>query len=84
MYKIKKCIMTCSACPSQWDMWTDKDEYIYIRYRWGHFEASIKEVFGEIIKEWDHPSDSWHGVMSTNEMIELTVDVFDFSDTDFS
>lgn len=34
---------TCTACPSQWDAWTDSDEYVYIRYRSGRFRIDIMD-----------------------------------------
>ncbi|WP_068925002.1 hypothetical protein [Planobispora rosea] len=33
--KLTKVIETCSACPSQWDAWTDTGQYLYLRYRFG-------------------------------------------------
>lgn len=40
-YKVKHCIQTCSACPSQWDIYTDEGEYIYARYRWGRLTVTL-------------------------------------------
>ena len=83
MYKIRRCVQTCGACPSQWDLWTIEDRYIYIRYRWGHFTVSF-DVNGELLQEWNKPNDDWHGLMSTHEMIKLTSGILDFSETDFT
>jgi len=31
--------LTCMACPSQWDAWTDDGQKLYFRYRYGHGTA---------------------------------------------
>lgn len=33
--RIVKAVHTCTACPSQWDAWTDDGTYLYLRYRYG-------------------------------------------------
>lgn len=33
---IAKAVLTCPACPSQWDAWTDAGQYLYLRYRGGY------------------------------------------------
>lgn len=35
MTTVVKAVLTCQACPSQWDAWTDSGQYLYLRYRWG-------------------------------------------------
>lgn len=32
---IVRAVLTCEACPTQWDAWTDTGQYLYLRYRWG-------------------------------------------------
>lgn len=82
MYKIKTCEKTCSACPSQWDLYTDRDEYIYVRFRWGYLSVSIG-VNGQEIFSWED-DDDWNGTMSTEKMIEFTKSVLDFTNATFS
>jgi hypothetical protein len=76
---IKKCIQTCYACPSQWDLFTEDDQYIYMRYRWGHFYA---EKDKEIIFEYD-ADNRFDGLMETETMIKLLSNLFDFSKAQF-
>ena len=78
MYKIKYYKQTCSACPSQWDLYTDKGEYLYVRFRWGHLSVS-KGVQGEDFFEWDD-KDEWNGFMDFEKLVELTKDALDFSE----
>lgn len=33
--RIVKAVQTCTACPSQWDSWTDDGKYLYLRFRHG-------------------------------------------------
>jgi hypothetical protein len=35
MIKIVRAVQTAIACPTQWDLWDDKDNYYYARYRHG-------------------------------------------------
>lgn len=58
-------VMTCSACPSQWDAKTTDGKEVYIRVRYGHFTMDVddEEIFS------GNP-DGVDGVMSTSEMIE--------------
>lgn len=39
MTTIVRSVQTCTACPSQWDAWTDTGQYLYLRYRGGHGTA---------------------------------------------
>lgn len=79
-YKVKHCKMTCSACPSQWNIYTDEGEYIYARYRWGRLTITLnpwregsKELYCEDI------GDGLDGVMETTELVEYTKSVLDWS-----
>ena len=76
---IKKCIQTCYACPSQWDLFTDDNQYIYVRYRWGCFYA---EKDNEILFEY-FSDNGLDGFMETEKMIELLSGLFDFSEAQF-
>jgi hypothetical protein len=33
--RIARAVLTCWACPSQWDAWTSDGQYLYLRYRGG-------------------------------------------------
>ena len=75
--KVKSYQQTCWACPSQWDIFTDRSEYIYARYRWGHLTLALnnyKPIFSEQV------GGSLDGVMDIDELKELTKDILDWSD----
>lgn len=58
-----KLTQTCSACPSQWEGDTDKNEPVYIRFRWGYLSVEIgNESFGWQI------SDGLDGILSFEEL----------------
>ena len=79
-YKVKHCIMTCSACPSQWDIYTDDGEYIYARYRWGRLTLTLnpwRENTEELYRK--DIGDNFDGVMETTELVEHTKSVLDWS-----
>lgn len=78
-YKVKHCIMTCSACPSQWDIYTDKDEYIYARYRWGVLTLTLYPMRHGIELYRERIGDDLDGVMETTELVEHTKSVLDWS-----
>lgn len=40
MTRIVKAVQTCWACPSQWDAYTDRGEYLYLRFRHGYGSAT--------------------------------------------
>jgi hypothetical protein len=58
--RIVKAEQTCGACPSQWDAWTDDNQYVYLRYRHGYGYAKIYEAgyvdsgAGTIVAEFEH------------------------------
>lgn len=75
--KVEGYEQTCWACPSQWDIFTDRSEYIYARYRWGHLTLTLNDnetIFSEQVR------DGLDGVMDTDELKELTKDILDWSD----
>jgi hypothetical protein len=69
---------TCTACPSQWDMWDDEGNYIYVRYRHGHLTVSY-DVGGEMIFETgDYDGD---GFMTERDLIDITAEYLNFCET---
>lgn len=78
-YKVKHCTMTCSACPSQWDIYTDKGEYIYARYRWGVLTLTLNPWRDEQLLYKERHGDELDGVMETTELVEHTKSVLDWS-----
>jgi hypothetical protein len=85
--KIVKCIQTCKAFPSQWDLFSDDGKKIYVRYRRRFFYAHHTDVdedeseYLDIDCEMKPDEDS--GVMSTEFMCFLTSNYLDFSDCTF-
>ena len=87
MIKIKQLVKTCEACPAQWEGYTDDDRKVYVRYRWGHLSVRLgdigdtaefagirgEEIFGKQIGE------DLHGVMSYDELKELTKDIIQWA-----
>ena len=43
---IKELECTCSCYPSQWEGVTEKNETVYIRYRWGHLTIEVSKPDG--------------------------------------
>ena len=80
-------IMTCSACPSQWEGKLDDGRTFYCRYRWGSFYISVSDgptddymeaVSNNYIMNVDY-GEELDGCMSTEEMKELSKDHVDWS-----
>lgn len=78
--------MTCSACPSQWEGYTEDGRFVYIRYRYGGLGVDIAPSEPEwcagnretiLFKELGGALD---GVLSTEDMIRATRGVIRFSD----
>jgi hypothetical protein len=78
--KIKKIVKTCDACPAQWDMWTDANRYVYVRYRWGYFSASYDEAYGGSLIVDLQVGGEYDGTMDDYTMKDILKDVFDFSE----
>ncbi|PNE37377.1 hypothetical protein AOB60_23965 [Streptomyces noursei] len=38
---LARVVQTCGGCPSQWDAWTTKGQYPYLRYR--HGEGTVEQ-----------------------------------------
>ena len=86
IYKVKSIEKTCNACPSQWEGLTEDGKYIYIRYRHGEFSAAVDSdedsaVLGkeDVYLELDNGEGYGGGLMGSEQMIELTKDLLDFS-----
>lgn len=71
--------MTCSACPSQWDIHTTDGQYIYARYRWGWLTVTL-DPWSENSKELyaEQMGDEYDGVMSTIQLKELTKEILEW------
>lgn len=77
---VKSCKQTCGACPSQWDIWTTDGQYIYARYRWGKLTLTFEVGTPESrILYTENIGDGWNGVLSTQELIDHTSSVLDWS-----
>ncbi|MFJ8025526.1 hypothetical protein [Streptomyces sp. NPDC096311] len=48
---IARVVQTCGACPSQWDAWTTRGQYLYLRYR--HGEGTVEQHPSEDTDTWD-------------------------------
>jgi len=76
--KVVELYRTCQACPSQWEGKTSDDNYIYVRYRWGHLTIGVAKSFPAAI--WGNNivdtqiGDGLDGVLPYEELIELTKD----------
>lgn len=63
--RIVKAVQTSGACPSQWDIWTDTGEYLYLRYRhgYGYAKTYVDDYAddGTIVAsfEYGHPLDGF-------------------------
>ena len=69
--RIKELKMTCGACPSQWEGFFEDGGSVYIRYRWGYL--SVEDTpRGELAYFGRQVGDGFHGVMTTEEMLEIT------------
>ncbi len=88
MIKATSLIMTCSACPSQWEGKLEDGRMFYARYRHGYFYISLSDgptddvmdaVTHKYIMEMEHEGEGHDGIMSTETMQELTKDYVDWS-----
>lgn len=79
-YKVKSCRKTCSACPSQWDIYTTDGKYIYARYRWGGLTLTLN--FGQPNSKIIFSTGvggGFDGCMSTIELKAITSSILDWS-----
>jgi NAD dependent epimerase/dehydratase family enzyme len=78
--KIKSIKNTGSYCPSQWEGITDKNEAIYIRYRWGRLsiylsapDGTIEDAINEnkVLYSKQISSDEYDGFIELEEVLEI-------------
>lgn len=77
--KIKSLRCTCDACPSQWEGLTERNEALYIRYRWGRLIIQLSEPDGTIndavnsgrILYQKQIGDDFNGVIDIEEVMEI-------------
>ncbi|MEU5416158.1 hypothetical protein [Streptomyces clavifer] len=48
---IARVVQTCGGFPSQWDAWTTRGRYLYLRYR--HGEGTVEQHPSEDVGTWD-------------------------------
>lgn len=90
-FLVKELRKTCDACPAQWEGLTYGNKHIYIRYRFGCFQASVADteddavlsgdlIAHSLVLEYGH---NFAGEMDKEEMLELTEGFLDFSKCQF-
>lgn len=79
-------VMTCSACPSQWEGKLQDGRMFYARYRHGYFYISVsdgptEDGFDAVTDNYLMEAEVGDGMdgVSTEEMQELTKDYVDWS-----
>ena len=91
MINVTKITKTCSACPAQWEGWTDDNRQIYVRYRWGHLTVELGEigdkaemaaVDGEEVLSYHKDNHPYGGYMEYDELKQITKDVISFPEED--
>jgi hypothetical protein len=84
--KISKLLRTCESFPAQWEGRTKEGKRYYFRYRSGFFYVRQCPVTtcleGPVVFEWDGPH-GYAGEMTDEDMLKLTQNVFDWSETKF-
>ena len=63
-------ILTCSACPTQWEAETNDGRGAYIRYRWGCLTISYNDGNLKPICDINY-GDGFDGVLDKDVMIKL-------------
>lgn len=73
MIEVDELLMTCGACPSQWEGVTDEGKRLYIRYRWGYLRIDLDDetIYGSQV------GDEMDGYMDYKELKSLTKDILD-------
>lgn len=77
LLRVQSIVMTCGACPSQWEGQFADGRYFYARYRWGQLSVSVSTesvdaaVGGEEIFAAEC-GDGLDGHMTTERMMEIT------------
>jgi hypothetical protein len=82
--KIDTCKNSKTICPSQWNLTTEDDHDIYVRYRWGHLSAVADPFSGtdRVLFGWES-GDNLDGFMTTQTMTRLLSEILDFSNAEF-
>lgn len=84
-FVVERIVKTCSACPSQWDIFLDDGRYVYVRYRWGGLRLTLAENEDALFNGYDQViydeqiGDGFDGVMEEEELRDLTKDILDWS-----
>lgn len=70
--KIVRVRQTCFSCPSQWDVWNERGDYLNLRYRYG-VGTVTRELYDGIMDEVDRFTfgDSMGGVISLEDFCAL-------------
>jgi len=86
MIVVKKIEQTCFACPSQREGYTDDDQCIYIRFRWGFLSVRIgspgdKSDFAgvrgkEILRK--QLGDSYLGFLEYEDLVKAASEIIQF------
>jgi len=79
---LKGLIKTSSCCPSQWEGRTDKNEFVYVRYRWGCLTIEISKPNGNIgdaindgrLIHSEQIGDGLDGVMNGEELKKIILE----------
>lgn len=66
MTTIVKAVQTCAGRPSEWDVWTDAGQYLYLRYRSGvgtaeEFDSPDYTTWGSVTPLAEFDSDDQYG-----------------------
>ena len=69
-----KFVMTCQACPEQYDVYKDDALVGYVRLRWGTVRCDVPDCGGDTIYRESVGNDGFTGVFSdeTERMTHLT------------
>lgn len=84
-YKVKYCERTCDLCPSQWNIFTEDDKYIYVRYRWGNLQVDVANSVEDWEKDNYEPileqqiGDEYDGHMTIDELKNITENIIDWN-----
>jgi len=54
-------VLTCSACPEQYDVFLDGKQIGYIRLRWGHLRADYPDCGGRSVYSSEIGDGEWTG-----------------------
>ena len=60
-------VMTCSACPEQYDAFVGDQRVGYLRLRWSTFEVTCPDVGGETVYETEIGDSGFDGCFENDE-----------------